>query len=183
MLRRRTVLESPSIDLPQRDKDHLLVMSVGGNDLFGPNARKVQEWKWDTEEEKVKLISRVFEERENRDKAAKRKSSASSSRPPRFLAHQSPLDGISTPRSKDSYQRPPSQPFQSDSHKQPSFKSRQSSSSKGQSSSKDKKSSQSTFRSGSREQGPARRDKESKGSQQSRSFNKRGWGGGGNQRK
>ena len=38
MLRRRTVLESPTVDLPQRDKDHLLVMSVGGNDLFGPDA-------------------------------------------------------------------------------------------------------------------------------------------------
>ena len=145
---------------PQRDKDRLLVMSVGGNDFFGPNARKVQEWKRDTEEEKVKLISRIFEEQENRHKAAKSKSSASSSRPPRSLAHQSPLDAISTPRSKDSYQRPPGQPFGGDSHKQPSYKSRQSSSSKGQSSSKDKKSSQSTFRSGSRE-GPARRDKHS----------------------
>ena len=60
MLRRCTVLESPSVDLPQRDKDYLLVMSVGGNDPFGPNARKVKEWKKDTEEEKVKLISRVF---------------------------------------------------------------------------------------------------------------------------
>ena len=123
MLRRRTVLESPSVDLPQRDKDSLLVMSVGGIDLFGPNACKVQEWKWDTEEEKVKLISCVFEERE-------RKSSASSWRPPRSLTHQSPLVTISTPRSKDSYQRPPGQPFQRDSHKQPSFKSWPSSSSK-----------------------------------------------------
>ena len=64
MLHRRTVLESPSIDLPQRDKDRLLVMSVGGNNLFGPNACKVQEWKKDTEEEKVKLISRVFDKRQ-----------------------------------------------------------------------------------------------------------------------
>ena len=101
MLRKHTVLESPTVDLPQRDKDRLLVMSVGGNDLFGPNACKVQEWKRDTEEEKVKLISCVFEERENRDKAAKRKISASSSHPPRSLAHQSPLDAISTPRSKE----------------------------------------------------------------------------------
>ena len=59
MLRRRTDLESPAVNSPQRDK----VMSVGGNDLCGPNARKVQEWKKDTEEEKVKLISRVFDER------------------------------------------------------------------------------------------------------------------------
>ena len=52
MLRRYTVLESSSIDLPQHDKYRLLVLSVGCNDLFGPNARKVQEWKKDTEEEK-----------------------------------------------------------------------------------------------------------------------------------
>ena len=46
MLRRRTVLESSNVDLPQRDKDRLLVMSVRGNDLVGSNARsKVQEWK------------------------------------------------------------------------------------------------------------------------------------------
>ena len=43
MLRRRTILESPSVNLPQRDKDRLLVMYVGGNDLFSPNARKMQE--------------------------------------------------------------------------------------------------------------------------------------------
>ena len=63
MLRRRSILESPTVDLPQRDKDRLLVMSVGCNNLFCPDARKVHEWKLDTEEEKVKLISRVFDER------------------------------------------------------------------------------------------------------------------------
>ena len=42
MLRRRTVLELPSVDLPQRDKYRLLIMSLGGNDLFGPNVSKVQ---------------------------------------------------------------------------------------------------------------------------------------------
>ena len=110
MLRRHTVLESPSVHLPQRDKDRLLVMSVGGNDLFCPNTCKVQEWKRDTEEEKVKLISRVFDEWESRDKAAKKKSSSSSTRPPRSFLHQSPLDAISTPRSKESYQRPPCTP-------------------------------------------------------------------------
>ena len=82
MLRRRSILESPTVDLPQRDKDRLLVMSVGGNDLFGPDARKVHEWKLDTEEEKVKLISRVFDKREHRDKS-KKKPSSSESRPPR----------------------------------------------------------------------------------------------------
>ena len=63
MLRRHSVLDSPTVALPQRDKDRLLVMSVGGNDLFGPDARKVHEWKLDTEEENVKLIARVFDER------------------------------------------------------------------------------------------------------------------------
>ena len=43
MLRRRSVLDSPTVALPQHDKDRLLIMSVGGNDLFGPDAHKVQE--------------------------------------------------------------------------------------------------------------------------------------------
>ena len=103
-----------------------------------------------------------------------RQSSSSSTRPPRSLSYQSPLDAITTPRSKDSYQRPPSQPFRRDSHKQSSYKSRQSSSSKGQFSTKDNKPSQSNFRSGGWEQGSARREKDNKGSQQSCSFNKRG---------
>ena len=47
-------------------------MSLGGHDLFGPNAHKVQEWKKATEEKQVKMISRVFEERESRDKAARK---------------------------------------------------------------------------------------------------------------
>ena len=81
MLRRRSVLDSPTVALPQRDKDRLLVMSVGGNDLFGPDARKVHEWKLDTEEENVKLIARVFYERAQRDKS-KKKPSSSDSRPP-----------------------------------------------------------------------------------------------------
>ena len=67
MLRRRSVLDSPTVALPQRDKDRLLVMSVGGNDLFGPDARKVHEWKLDTEEDNVKLIARVFDERVQRE--------------------------------------------------------------------------------------------------------------------
>ena len=77
MLRRRTVLESRTVDLPQRDQNRL-VMSVGSKDLFGPDARKVHEWKHDTDEEKVKLISRVFDEREQRDKAKKKPSSSTS---------------------------------------------------------------------------------------------------------
>ena len=77
MLRRRTVLESRTVDLPPGDQNRL-VMSVGSNDLFGPDARKVHEWKHDTDEEKVKLISRVFDEREQRDKAKKKPSSSTS---------------------------------------------------------------------------------------------------------
>ena len=51
MLHRRTVLESSTVDLLQCNKDRLLVMAVGCNNLFGSNACKVQEWKKDTEEE------------------------------------------------------------------------------------------------------------------------------------
>ena len=74
MQRRHTVLESPSVNLPQRDKDRLLVMSIGGSDVFGSNARNVQEWKKDTEEVRVKLISpsfrRTVEPRQGRQKEA-----------------------------------------------------------------------------------------------------------------
>ena len=51
MLHRRTVLESSTVDLLQCNKDRLLVMAVGCNNLFGSNACKVQEWKKNTEEE------------------------------------------------------------------------------------------------------------------------------------
>ena len=85
MLHRRSVLEAPTVTLPQRDKDRLLVMAVGGNLLFGPDARKVHGWKLDTEEENVKLIARVFDERAQRDKPKKKPSSES--RPPRSVDH------------------------------------------------------------------------------------------------
>ena len=119
MFRRRTVLESPTVDLPQRDKDRLLVMSVGGNELFGPDARKVHEWKRDTEEEKIKLISTVFDERDQRDKA-KKKPSSSESRPPRSLSHRSPLDSISRPKPKDSYKQQLGQSFRRSPKQSPS---------------------------------------------------------------
>ena len=106
MFRRRTVLESSTVDLPQRDQNRLLVMSLGDNDLFGPDARKVHEWKRDTNEVKVKLISRVFDEREQRDKA-KKKPSSSTSCPPRSLSHRSPLESFPSPRPKDSYNQQP----------------------------------------------------------------------------
>ena len=44
MLRRHTVLDTAGVDLPQRDKDRLILMLIGGNDLFGPDAHKVAEW-------------------------------------------------------------------------------------------------------------------------------------------
>ena len=97
MLRRRSVLEASMVTLPQRDKDCLLVLPVGGNDLFGPDARNVHEWKLDTEEENVKLIARVFDERAQRDKP-KKKPSSSESRPPRSIDHRSPLAGLSRPK-------------------------------------------------------------------------------------
>ena len=130
MLRWRRVLESPAVDLPKCDKDHLMVMSLGGQDLFGPNARHVCEWRKDTEEEKVNMISCIFEEREHCEKAACKKTS-SSSRPPRSIDHQSPLDSLHPYKSKDSYQCPPGQSFRRDSGKQSSYKIRPSSSNKG----------------------------------------------------
>ena len=176
MIRRRTVLESPTVDLPRRDKDHLLVMSVGGNDLFGPDARKVHEWKRDTEEEKIKLISRVFDERDQRDKA-KKKPSSSESRPPCSLSHRSPLDSISRPRPKDSYNQQPGQSF-CKPPKQSPYKSRTGTQSKNQTFNRDKKTSPSN-RSNTRDQGQRRQDREPKGSQSASPFHKNGRGGGG----
>ena len=107
-------------------------MSLGGQDLFGPNAHHVHEWCKDTEEEQVNMIFRVFEEREQRDKAARKNTaSSSSSRPPRSMAHQSPLDSLHPHKPKDSYQRPPGRSFRRDQGKQSSYKARPSSSNKG----------------------------------------------------
>ena len=153
-------------------------MSVGGNDLFGPNACKVQGWKKDTEEEKVKLISRVFDEREQRKKASKKKPASTSEHPPRSLSHQSSRDALLSPRSQVSYRRPAGQSFRKDSsQKHSSYKSWQTSSSKGSFQAKDKKpSSQSNFCSGGGGQGSSRKNRDTKGSQQSPSFNKKGRG-------
>ena len=52
----------------------------------------------------------MFDEREQRDKA-KKKPSSSESRPPRSLSHRSPLESISRPRPKDSYNQQPGQSF------------------------------------------------------------------------
>ena len=177
MIRRHTVLESPTVDLPQQDKDRLLVMSVGGNDLFGPDARKVHEWKRDTEEEKVKLISRVFDERDQRDKA--KKPSSSDSRPPRSLSHRYPLESISRPRPKDSYNQQPGQSFRRPPKQSP-YKSRTGAQSKSQTFNRDKKTSSSN-RSDNRDQGQRPRDREPKGSQSAHPFHKKGRGGGSGQ--
>ena len=103
-------------------------MSVGGNDLFRPDARKVHEPKRDTEEEKIKLISRVFDERDQRDKA-KKKPSSYESRPPCSLSHRSPVD--SRPRPKDSYNQQPGQSFHRPPKQSP-YKSRTGTQSKNQ---------------------------------------------------
>ena len=159
MLRRCTVLESLTVDLPQQDKDCLLVLSVGGNDLFGPDAGKVHEWKRVTEEEKVKLISRVFDKREQRDKAEK-KPYWSESRPPRSLSHRSPLESISRPRPKDSYNQQPGQYFCRPPKQYP-YKSGTGTQSKSQTFNRDKKTSSSN-RSDNRDQGQRRQDREPK---------------------
>ena len=136
MFRRRTFLESPTVDLPQRDKDRLLVMSVGGNDLFGPEARQIHEWKRDTEVEKIKLISKVFDECDQRDKA-KKKPSSSECHPPRSPSHRSPLDSISRPKPKDSYNQQPGQSFRRPPKQSP-YKSRTGTQSKNQTFTRDK---------------------------------------------
>ena len=134
LLRQRTVLEAPSLTMPKCDKDHLMVMSLGGH---------VHEWRKDTEVEQVKMISHIFKEPLQRYKAVHKKSSAfssSPSRPPRSIAHKSPLDPLHPHRSQDSCQRPPVQSFWRDQGKQSSSKARPSSSNKGQPFNKDKKS-------------------------------------------
>ena len=99
------------------------------------------------------------------------------------LTHQSPLDSLHSPRSRDSYQCPPGHSFRGDSGIQSSYCARPSSSNKGQSSCEDKKpaSQQSCSRGGNQSSGQSstRRDKE-KGSLQYCSFSKKGRGGGGN---
>ena len=175
MLLRRSVLDSPTVDLPQRDKDRLLVMSVGGNDLFVPDAHKVHEWKLDTEEENVKLISRVFDERAQRDKS-KKKPSSSDSCPPRSVAHRSPLDALSRPKPKDSYNQKPGQSFRRPPKQSP-YKARTGTQQKSQAFGRDRTASSSN-RTDSRDQRQRRRDKEPKGPQSARPFNRKGRGGG-----
>ena len=86
MLRRHSVLESAAVDLPQRDKDRLLVMTIGGNDLFGPNARKVEEWKKDPKVESALLIATAVHEQ---FKAQKKFASSRQNRRARKRSQQS----------------------------------------------------------------------------------------------
>ena len=176
MLRRRSVLEAPTVSLPQRDKDRLLVMEVGGNDLFGPNARQVHEWKRDTDEENVKLIARVFDERNQRDKT-KKKPASSESRPPRFMDHRSPLAGLSRPKPKDSYSQKPGQSFRRQPKQSP-YKARSDNQSRSQNFNRDRLNvSSSSNQNDSRDQGQRRQEKDPKGPSSTRPFNRRGGGG------
>ena len=175
MLRRRSVLEAPTVSLPQRDKDRLLVMEVGGNDLFGPNARQVHEWKRDTDEENLKLIARVFDERNQRDKT-KKKPASSESRPPRSMDHRSPLAGLSRPKPKDSYSQKPGQSFRRQPKQSP-YKARSGNQSRSQNSNRDRPNvSSSSSRNDSRDQGQRRQDKDPKGPSSTCPFNRKGRG-------
>ena len=180
MLRRRSVLEDPTVSLPQRDKDRLLVMEVGGQDLFGPNARQVHEWKRDTDEENVKLIARVFDERNQRDKS-KKKPTSSESRTPRSLEHRSPLAGLSRQKPKDSYSQKPGQSFRRQPKPSP-YKARSGNQSRPQTYTRDRPNVSSTSnRNDSRDQGQRRQEKDPKGPSSNRPFNRRGRGGGSGQ--
>ena len=176
MLRRRSLLEAPTVNLPQRDKDRLLVMEVGGNDLFGPSARQVHEWKLDTEEENVKLIARVFDERTQRDKP-KKKPTSSESCPPGSMDHRSPLAGLSKPKPKDSYSQKPGQSFRRQLKQSP-YKARMGNQQRSQPFNRDRpnSSSSSSNRNESRDQGQRRQDKAPKGPPSARPFNRKGRG-------
>ena len=105
MLRRLTVLDAARVDLPQRDKDRFMVMSIGGNDIFGPDAHRVTEWKKDPATESAMLIATTVDEQAKASRKLCHPTS-SSSRPPRSMAHQSPLDATPAPMSRESYHRP-----------------------------------------------------------------------------
>ena len=155
-------------------------MAVGGNDLFGPDAHKVHGWKLDTEEENVKLIARVFDERAQRDKP-KKKPSSSESRPPRLVDHRSPLAGLLRPKPKDSYQHKPGQSFRRPPKQSP-YKARTGNQQRSQTYNRDRPtSSSSSTRNDSHDQGQRRQDKGPKGPQSTRPFNRKGRGGGNGQ--
>ena len=71
----------------------------------GPDAHRVTEWKKDPATERVMLIATTVDEQA---KAGRKLShpTSSSSRPPKSMAHQSPLDATPAPKSRESYHRP-----------------------------------------------------------------------------
>ena len=62
LCRRRQVLNSSQVNLSQRDKDRLLLLSIGGNYLFGPLAPKVEDLRKDPQVEKALLLVDAIEQ-------------------------------------------------------------------------------------------------------------------------
>ena len=60
LCRRRQVLNSPQVNLSQRDKDRLLLLPIGGNDLFGPLAPKVEDLRKDPQVKKALLLAEAI---------------------------------------------------------------------------------------------------------------------------
>ena len=134
----------------------------------------MHEWKLDTEEENVKLIARVFYARVQRDKS-KKKPSSSDTRPPRSVDHRSPLAGLTQPKPKDSCNQKPGQSFRRPP-KQSHYKACTGNQQRSQMSNRDRPAPFSSNRNDSHDQGQRRQDKESKGPQSARPFNRRGRG-------
>jgi len=74
--RRQTLMDSK---LPKKDKDRLNVLPIGGNDLFGPKAGSVEEWKKDPTEEQGKQMARGMSEIFNKYISSRPESSAQKS--------------------------------------------------------------------------------------------------------
>ena len=88
LCRRSQVLNSPQVNLSQRDKDRLLLLPIGGNDLFGLSAPKVEDPQKDPQMENALLLAEAIEQ----TKGLRPKATTSKAHPPRSLAHVSPLD-------------------------------------------------------------------------------------------
>ena len=103
MLRRRQVLNAPSVALIQGHKDRLLFMTIGSNDLFGPNANQVQEWKKDPETEQALCIATAVREKAKSERTPTKNNSSAASHPARSLQPISPLEALPALKSKESY--------------------------------------------------------------------------------
>ena len=66
---RRQVLNPPQVNLSQRDKDRLLLLPIGGNDLFGPLAPKVKDLRKDSQEKALSLAEAIEQMKGLRPKA------------------------------------------------------------------------------------------------------------------